>query len=258
VTCEDIRKLLNPYADGELGLTQGLEIEDHLRGCDGCRRELESIRALRKAIMENATYHDAPDDLEVGVRAAAGLRSRAQADREPYLPPFGWGLIAMAAIVALVLVFMKESFPSAYSIADLTTREVVDDHIRSLMANHLTDVASSDQRVIKSWFDGRIDFVPQVRDLAAQGFALAGGRLDYVNGHQAVAIVYRSDGRTINQLMWPMPNQPDSPAAVQTRYGYNIVHWTKDGMAYWAVSDLEPERLEDFARLVREGPVTSK
>ena len=259
MTCEDARKLLNAYADGELDVVRGVEIEDHLRGCDACPRELESLRALRAAIAENGAYYDAPDDLAAHVRAAAGFRPPAHRNREPHLSRFGWSLIAAAAAVALAIVLIKNASPPGRSATDLTMREVVDDHIRSLMANHLTDVASSNQHTVKPWFDGKVDFAPQVADFGAEGFVLIGGRLDYLDSHPAAAIVYRRRLHIINLFVWPAAHRANSASAAGTRQGYNVVHWTKDGTAYWAVSDLELAQLEDFARMAREGkPPQSK
>jgi anti-sigma factor RsiW len=137
--------------------------------------------------------------------------------------------------------------------SDLTAREVVDDHLRSLAGNHLTDVLSSNQHTVKPWFDGRLDFTPPVQDFAAQGFPLIGGRLDYLNNRPVAAVIYRRRLHFINLFISPAEHAADASPRSQVEDGYNIVHWTKSGMSYWAVSSVSASELETFAQLVSVG-----
>ena len=57
---------------------------------------------------------------------------------------------------------------------------------------------TSDQHTVKPWLSARLDLSPVVKDFAAEGYPLVGGRLDYVDGHRAAAIVYRRDKHVIN------------------------------------------------------------
>lgn len=127
--------------------------------------------------------------------------------------------------------------------------EVVSSHIRSLMANHLTDVGSSDQHTVKPWFAGKLDFAPVVKDLATQGFPLVGGRLDYIGGRPAAAMVYQRRKHTIN--VFNRPSAGSSVAKVESTRGYNVVRWTASGMEWWVISDLSRDELETFARMLR-------
>jgi anti-sigma factor RsiW len=69
-------------------------------------------------------------------------------------------------------------------------------------------------------------------------------------------VVYRRREHIINLLIAPADNAAaDTQPSSQVRDGYNIVHWTKSGMSYWAVSSVSGSELEKFAQLVsEEGP----
>ena len=134
--------------------------------------------------------------------------------------------------------------------------EIVSSHIRSLMAGHLTDVLSSDQHTVKPWFDGKLDLAPPVVDLATQGFPLVGGRLDYIGGRSVAALVYRHGLHVINLFIWPQAGATEHAATAANRNGYTLLNWQANGMAYWAVSDVNFESLKAFEREVRSATPT--
>ena len=251
MNCEEARTLVYAYIDGELDLVRSLEVEAHLTGCVSCAREEESLRALRMALGNGALYHEAPVGLEQRVRAAVRNARRAAGGRSFVLQHYGWGGAAAAAVLFLVIIIVRSFLPTGPSSGDLTVQEVVDDHLRSLTANHLTDVLSSNRHTVKPWFDGKLNFTPAVEDLGAEGFPLVGGWLDYLDNHPVAAVVYRRRQHIINLFISPAEHANDTPQISQVRGGYNIVYWTKSGMAYWAVSSLNAAELGKFAQLVR-------
>jgi anti-sigma factor RsiW len=115
------------------------------------------------------------------------------------------------------------------------------------------DVVSTNQHTVKPWFDGRLDFAPPVKDLAAAGFPLVGGRLDYVHGRSVAVLVYSHGKHLVELFVWPAAAVKGEPARA-TRDGYNVLHWTAQGMSLSAVSDLEPAGLEEFARDWQRAP----
>ena len=133
---------------------------------------------------------------------------------------------------------------------DAVVQSVIGSHIRSMMADHLTDVPTSDQHTVKPWLSARLDVSPSVRDLKDEGFPLIGGRLDSVDGHPAAAVVYRHDKHVINLFAWASPGEPDARFHDESRQGFNVVTWRQGEITYYAVSDVEAAQLAEFATLV--------
>jgi anti-sigma factor RsiW len=242
---DEIRELLHAYADGELDLPSAREIEKHLRSCDECRRADEQIRALCDAITTGAPAYRAPAHLRKTIRAA--LRHEAKATERNLLPWFAFAIgSAIAAMILGAVIFQTLHTSRGNSIVN----EVVANHVRSLLATHLVDIASSDQHTVKPWFDGKIDFAPDVRDFSSNGFPLIGGRLDYLDGKTVVALVYQRNKHPINVFIMPATRGNDSSPALSTRRGYNILRWRRHGMEYWAISDLNETELRQFTALL--------
>jgi anti-sigma factor RsiW len=109
----------------------------------------------------------------------------------------------------------------------------------------------ADRHAVKPWFQGKLDFSPAVLDLSDDGFVLAGGRLDYVNGRPVAALVYRRRQHVINLLTWPAAPGEETSPRIEARQGYHLASWKHQGMSWWAVSDLNPEELAEFAQLLR-------
>ena len=121
-----------------------------------------------------------------------------------------------------------------------------------MMASHITDVGSSDSHTVKPWFGGKLDYSPPTKDLTEQGFRLIGGRLDYLSNRAVAALVYQRSQHFINLFVWPS-NSTTIPQELQmSRQGYNLIHWTKDGMTYWLVSELNTTELNECARLLKQ------
>lgn len=251
MTCHETQDLLPGYIDGELELMGNLEIERHFEQCRSCALARQKQLELRTLIKEGAPYFPAPDLLTKRVKNALRAADKAK----PGLISRRWLAVAASiAIVALAGLFAWSILSTAFhrNANDLLAQEVVSSHVRSLMVSHLTDVPSSDQHTVKPWFDGKLDFAPQVRDLSAQGFQLVGGRLDYVNNRVVAALVYQRQKHFINLFIWPSQGAADEANQESSRQGFNINHWTKSGTSYWAVSDLNNTELREFVRFVRD------
>lgn len=246
--CKETEKLIDGYVDGELDLIRNLEVERHLQQCARCSQGYQGHQALGNRIKASIPYFKAPADLQtriqLSVRKAAKAEATARILHQPWL-----GIAApLAAAATLVLALMP--LLKGPSGEELLAREVLASHVRSLMADHLSDVASSDRHTVKPWFAGKLDFSPPVEDLAQAGFPLIGGRLEYLNNRPVAALVYHRQEHFINLFIWPATGS-DSDVKKETRQGYHLFHWTRSGMTYWAVSDVEEKQLQAFVRQVQ-------
>lgn len=252
MSCDETRELLHAYVDGELDLAHVLGVERHLDDCPACSRSRDELLALR-VLVQAAPRFQAPDS----------LHRRVQESLPPQRPvvrrAFPWRRYALvsAAAAALAVVFGLGWLAAAAwyrpSAEGRLAGQVVANHVRSLMADHLLDVASSDGHTVKPWFLGRVDFSPDVPDVA--GFDLVGGRLDYLNERPTAALVYKCRKHVINVFLSSADGEPDANVKSINVRGYHLLHWVRNGKAYCAVSDLNAEELKEFVRLFQERAV---
>ena len=129
-------------------------------------------------------------------------------------------------------------------------RDVITAHIRALMQDQPVQVASSDQHTVKPWFTGRTDFAPEVKDLASVGFPLVGGRMDYIDGKRVGALVYKRRLHMITVFMWRADEATEDAPHLWSRNGFSLLSWSRGGVAYWAVSDVNGEDLRELQSLM--------
>jgi anti-sigma factor RsiW len=242
--CKDIRDLVPAYVDGEVGLPELVEIERHLQTCPTCGDEHASLASLRAAIKRNAVYFQAPDRLERRVRAA--LPASAPSKPQARWGRAGWWNVGVSVACAITLAWSAALYLALPSTHDRLAEEVVASHVRSLLSNRAIDVASSDQHTVKPWFGGKLEFSPPVHDLATEGFALVGGRVDYLDHQRVAALVYRHRLHAINLYIAPARTDKDTAAQNASKEGYYLVHWMQRGMSFWAISDIDPEQMNKF------------
>jgi anti-sigma factor RsiW len=263
--CEEAIKLIDGYLDGQLDPITNETIEQHLRECHNCNQAYQTHASLIRAIGNATPYYKAPAGLreriqsslreEVAERPMRNVARDSQVlfrRRQPDLrtillgTPWNWlGLAAaiiFAAIIALNFVpRLQRPEPDQF----LAT-QLIASHVRSLMANHLTDVASSDQHTVKPWLDTKVDFAPPVVDLSSEGFPLVGGRLDYLDQRPVVALIYQRRQHFINLFVWPAETGAARTMKTMSRQGYQLLHWADSDFNYWAVSDVNANDLQTF------------
>ncbi|KML56402.1 anti-sigma factor [Burkholderia cepacia] len=283
--CNEARALLDADVDRELSAPDALRVQQHVEGCDACRRERARIVTLVQAVRQ-ADYHRAPDALRASILAAlpvadvgrASEPSRAEPRPAPQsqpkpsprgrrwfswptgsgvparpapagtgprvaaLPGLGWGvalLVALAAAAGMAL-------SARHADTDRTVDELVSSHVRADLSARDIDVISTDRHTVKPWFNGRLDYAPPVEDLAASGFALVGGRLDYVGRRRVAVLVYRYRQHVIDVYVRPAGEGQANAPYTTVSQGYALDRWDAAGMTWWAVTDAEPSALAAF------------
>jgi anti-sigma factor RsiW len=256
MSCELTQRFVPGYLDGELDLVRTIEMETHLKSCAACARELESQQALRDALQRGSLAYVAPAALRERIQSSLGastaMKDPGRARAWYALPNWRW-----AAAFAVLAVFSVTSWQLVSGLRGPSNdqriqAEVFASHVRSLEANHLMDVASTDQHTVKPWFDGKLDFSPPVEDLASNGYPLVGGRLDYLEGREVAALVYQRRKHFINVFVWPDASGVSSARGVESWRGYNLRRWSRGGFQFWSASDVSAADLTEFVRLLED------
>jgi len=264
VNCKEAINLIDGYLDGELDPLISQTIEQHLRDCPGCDQAYTAHGSLMRAIGSGSPYYRAPAGLRERIQSslrveiagqpvrdlaqpAQRLYPRSQPVEKTFLSGMPWNWLALAAAIVVAAIITFNLAPRLRPGTDqLLATQLIASHVRSLMANHLTDVASSDQHTVKPWLDTKLDFAPPVVDLTNAGFPLIGGRLDYLDNRPVAALIYQRRKHFINLFVWPMESNAVNAPQTISRQGYHLLHWVDSDFNYWAVSDVNAADLQTF------------
>jgi len=253
MNCDESEVLLHALIDGELDAGHARDIEAHVAACRGCGEKLAAFRTMHEVMSAAPLKETAPAHLRARVEAlmttpasrVVSMRQFMRPTRRSFFGGFATGSVLSAAVAAsLVLTVIRRD--QEQTIAE----EVVSAHIRSLQAGHLMDVETSDQHTVKPWFNGRVDVAPPVVDLTAESFTLLGGRLDYIDSEPVAAIVYQRRKHVINLFVAQHLGKRHTRAIADSIQGYNVRHWSQDGLDLWAVSDIVGDELDEFVQKI--------
>ncbi len=253
MNCRECHDFIDAYIDNELDVAAVIKVMQHLRDCSQCQQLLESRKVVGVLLNDPQVRFEVPDSLRRKIQSAlpaAASGTKHGSGRRPAIPWFYVPLaLAAAFAVVLGLVFLYQGTTLGLSGGDTVEKEVISNHVRSLLASHLLDVPSTDQHTVKPWFDGKLKFSPPVQDFADHGFRLIGGRLDYLNGREVAALVYQRNKHIINLFIWPSESGHNAAGKSFVKDGFNVLQWDRDGFEFWAVSDVNAVDLRTFASL---------
>lgn len=246
--CDEARDLIGPLIDGEASDRTVQAVQAHAGACAACGQRLSDFRRVSlemKSVGRVAT----PEGLDTRIRsalAAEAAAGRSFASRmRAFLPQAA--ALAAACLLGVALTWTALRWPGDERRLE---QDVLSAHIRSLLQDSPIQVASSDPHSVRPWFNGRVEFAPAVKNLAAEGFPLAGARLDYVGGRRVGALVYMRRLHVVNVFVWPSSGSEDADQRLTRINGYHLVSWSRGGLSYWAVSDLNAGELRQLPSLL--------
>ncbi|MGH8231627.1 MAG: anti-sigma factor family protein [Steroidobacteraceae bacterium] len=234
---EQARALRDAYLDNELDAAATLALEAHVRECDDCRAELAARRALVAQLRDAARPYPLPATLSARITRALHQR------HGPPLPSAPWLSALAAGVVLAVGGFL---FGHALGRPAHLDAELVDASVRALLSGHPVDVLSSDHHTVKPWLSARLPFSPPVPELATQGDALLGGRVDYLARTPVGALLYQHGNHRINVYLWPRATLRSAPTQAVTLDGYHVLPAQAGDFAAVMVSDLSRDELAAF------------
>lgn len=242
--CRTCEASVDAYVDGELSARESAAFEEALTTCPDCRRRLETARAV-SGLLRDLPVERAPDLLRA--RIERELRATVSEPQPKPRPWMRWSAMAASLIVAVGIGWLGGTLTGQ---SGRESNEAIAGYLRVAMADNPVEVASSDRHTVKPWFAGRIDYAPPVHDLMAEGFPLAGGRLDVVDGRKVAVLVYRRNQHRVVLSLWPANAKGNVAPTITQRDGFGLAEWRHAGFDMRAVSDLSPGDMTAFATAV--------
>ena len=242
----EIQELL----DGRLSAERRLQVEQHLAGCEECRRLREALSFARESVRASLPASPVPGDVVKGVEMV--LNREARRTTSPRWLGRAAVAAGLAAALALVIILLRRegSLPAA----------AARDFARVRSGALAVGLSTENPAVLESYFvQQRLPFRTRVFDLAMMGYRLDGGRVHAVAGRQSALFVYWSaDGRLLVCEMYE-GTMNDLPRALETRRhgefefhiyqrgNRTIVFWQEGSVTCVLVGDAAPEEVIQLA-----------
>ena len=249
MNCRDAEPLLHARLDDELDVAGAIDVDRHLSECRTCAAQYAALRNLKQEIAAAQPAYALPPMLEG--KLASRFVSQGPLLVRLWSKPWQSAVAlvgAVACMAALVVLLLLPTMRTTNGTSAIAA-EILDSHLRALQSGHLFDVESSDQHTVKPWFQGKTDFSPPVPDLTNDGFTLVGGRFEVIHQQPAAAIVYKRRQHFISLYVSPSLGEEAKPTLLDLG-GYHLLHWSRDNISFWAVSDVASADLRDFSSLI--------
>jgi anti-sigma factor RsiW len=244
--------LVNAYVDGELDASAALVFERRMAKDKTLQAAHTRTSALRTVMAEKMRPETVSDFLRSRIAKPVDSSIKEKPAR------FDWRQMAASVVVAAMIGSGATFFGLQQFASQNSFDAIVAGHERSLLAASPVDVVSSDHHTIKPWFDQRLALSPPVPELSTEGYVLAGGRVEIVNGKPVPTLVYKLRQHLISLFAVPNPGKGDdnATATFASRDGYSVMTWTGRDFIYSAVSDVPKSDLEAFQTKWRAASLT--
>ncbi|PBB98220.1 anti-sigma factor [Mesorhizobium sp. WSM3862] len=205
-------------------------------------------RAALRAALAGVMNEPVPARLRHAVLGEAPARTPAWRSR--------WWLSAAAAAVLMVggfggyLAGIDGIGRSGESDDQLAEQAISAHLIYAAEKRHAVEVPASDKDHLQTWLSNRVGLKLVAPDLAAEGFALVGGRLLPAGerGKAAMLLYEDAKGERISLFVTAESSQTTKGTYTAEADGPEAVYWLDKGYGCAVVGTLPPERLSEVAK----------
>jgi anti-sigma factor RsiW len=187
--CNTSLELLNAYVDGESLPPEELELRRHLDSCETCRRQVETLLALKAAVAASAETRPVPHTLRERLGPLARKSTRRYLRRRRWLLGLAAGLLIAVGLGGWFMFRPQVQ-------AGLVTEALVARHLYFLQDPRAVQIATNDRQRIAAWFRKKLAF--PVRLPALQGADLQGARFCHFWGQKIALAFYEANGRRLS------------------------------------------------------------
>ena len=255
MSCQDWQTRVEAYVDAELSPHDMAGFRAHAASCTECASTalalIEAKGALRRAGHRYVASPGLRAQIAAGTAAQTSEVTNKQEPRKPTVLSWPKWALATAAVALLAagLFFFAARTKHPGSLA-----EFADLHVADLASTNPVEVVSTDRHTVKPWFQGRIPFTFDLPDLQGSPFALIGGRVAYFHQEPGAQLIFSYQRHMISAFIFrDTPQLAISQSALSDRStSFNLQTWTRDGLRYVLVSDVNAATLQQLAELLQQ------
>jgi anti-sigma factor RsiW len=246
MACEAWSGKLDAYLDGELTSADANAFGAHIRTCGNCAADAMGRVQLKRAVAAAGKRYEPSPQLRQNVMKIAGAKPQRKA---------GWyWIVAVPALAVLILSVGVDTYVSRESARrQRVYSELADLHVQTLASTSPVDVVATERHTVKPWFQGKIPFTFNLPDLQGSEFTLVGGRVTYLAQAPGAHLIYQIRKHQISVFIFQDRGAETAslPSGPTHALSFNVENWTKNGLRYFVVGDVNSDDLEALSRLLR-------